>query len=84
MHKTPNGEEGYKYTAEEVYDMVGTLVAKSRTQSKLNQRNSNSQIGGSCTDDSEGVGKGKGSDSKEGGSSPTGKGGGRDSKEGGS
>ena len=84
MHKTPNGEEGYKYTAEEVYDMVGTLVAKSRTQSKLNQRNSNSQIGGSCTDDSEGVGKGEGSDSKESNSSATGKGGGSYSKEGGS
>ena len=74
MHKTPNGEEGYKYTAEEVYGMVGTLVTKSRTQSKLTKRNSNSQIGGSCTDDSEGVGKGEGSDSKESNSSATGKG----------
>ncbi len=70
MHKTPNGEEGYKYTAEEVYDMVWALLAKSRTQSKSNQQNSNSQIGASCTDDSEGGSSG----SKEGGSSATGKG----------
>ncbi|MBQ4100543.1 MAG: hypothetical protein IJC83_03255, partial [Oscillospiraceae bacterium] len=47
MHITPNDEEGYKYTAEEVYDMIMSKVAKNGNISHKGAPNSSNGKNGS-------------------------------------
>ena len=50
MHKTPDGKEGYEYTAEEVYDMLNVLISKVKPQNKFPKSNNKSSLGSDSAD----------------------------------
>lgn len=72
MHLTPDGKEGYEFTAEEVYDMI----AKKQNSKKVHGNGQNGKSGQNKSQ-SQGQGQGGGGDDDDGGDSGNG---GKDSK----
>lgn len=64
MHTTPNGEEGYKFTVEEVYKFILAAIASSKNAKK--KKNSNNQPS-SMQSVQSGVNSNGGTDSKQSG-----------------
>lgn len=44
MHKTPDGKEGYEYTAEEIYDMLNVLLSKAKSKNKIQKSKNKSSL----------------------------------------